>query len=47
MSLAYYCMDIFFTSLGDRGDLPAVFAAYFPLALLFSLGVARLATVPT
>ncbi|MHC4549028.1 MAG: LptF/LptG family permease [Planctomycetota bacterium] len=47
VSVIYYCLDIFFTSLGDRGDLPAIFAAYFPLAFLLSLGVARLATVPT
>jgi lipopolysaccharide export system permease protein len=47
ISVVYYGLDIFFTSLGNRGDLPAVFAAYFPLALLLSLGVARLAVVPT
>jgi len=47
LSLGYYFLDILFTSLGDRGDLPAHVAAYFPIALLLSLGVARLATVPT
>jgi len=41
----YYLLDIFFTSLGDRGDLPPLMAAYLPLALVFSLGVARLATL--
>ena len=47
LSAAYYFLDIFFTSLGDRGDLPALFAAWFPLAALLSLGLARLVTVPT
>jgi lipopolysaccharide export system permease protein len=47
LSMAYYFLDIFFTSLGDRGDLPPFLAAYSPLALLFSLGVARLSTVTT
>jgi len=47
LSMAYYFMDIFFTSLGDRGDLSPHVAAYFPLALLLSIGVARLCTVPT
>lgn len=47
ISMAYYFLDIFFTSLGDRGDLPPYLAAYSPLALLFSLGVARLSTVAT
>jgi len=47
ISVIYYGLDIFFTSLGDRGDLPAIFAAYFPLALLLSLGIARLSVVPT
>ena len=41
----YYLLDIFFSSLGDRGDLPPLMAAYLPLALLFSLGVARLTTL--
>ena len=45
--MAYYFLDIFFTSLGDRGDIPPYLAAYFPLALLLSLGVARMSTVPT
>ncbi|HEX5138418.1 MAG TPA: LptF/LptG family permease [Planctomycetota bacterium] len=47
LSMAYYFLDIFFTSLGDRGDLPPFLAAYSPLALLLSLGVARLSTVTT
>lgn len=47
LSMAYYFMDIFFTSLGDRGDLPPHLAAYLPLALLLSLGAARLSVVPT
>jgi lipopolysaccharide export system permease protein len=47
LSMAYYFLDILFTSLGDRGDLPPLLAAYSPLALLLSLGVARLSTVTT
>jgi lipopolysaccharide export LptBFGC system permease protein LptF len=47
LSMSYYFLDILFTSLGDRGDLPPYLAAYFPLVLLLSLGVARMATVPT
>jgi lipopolysaccharide export system permease protein len=47
LSASYYFLDISFTSLGDRGDIPPHFAAYFPLVLLLSLGVARTATVPT
>ena len=47
LSMSYYFLDICFTSLGDRGDIPPFLAAYLPLALLLSLGVARLATVPT
>jgi len=47
LSMSYYFLDIFFTSLGDRGDVPPLLAAYLPLAVLLSLGVARLATVPT
>lgn len=47
LSAGYYFLDIFFTSLGARGELPSVFAAYFPLAFLLSLGAARLVTVPT
>jgi lipopolysaccharide export system permease protein len=47
LSAAYYFLDIFFTSLGDRGDIPALLGAYVPLALLLSLGTARVATVPT
>jgi lipopolysaccharide export system permease protein len=47
LSMGYYFLDIFFTSLGDRGDLPPYLAAYSPLALLLSLGVARLSTVAT
>jgi len=47
LSACYYFLDIFFTSLGDRGDLPTLFAAWFPLATLLSLGIARLFTVPT
>jgi lipopolysaccharide export system permease protein len=47
LSMAYYFMDISFTSLGDRGDVPPHLAAYLPLALLLSLGAARMSTVPT
>ncbi len=47
LSMSYYFLDIFFTSLGDRGDIPPYLAAYLPLALLLSLGVARVAMVPT
>ena len=41
----YYFLDIFFSSLGDRGDLSPVMGAYFPLVLLFSIGTARLWTL--
>ncbi len=47
LSAAYYSLDIFLTSLGDRGDVPPMVAAYFPLALVVSIGAARLAAVPT
>lgn len=47
ISGAYYMLDVFFSSLGARGDLPPVFASYFPLALLASFGIARLVVVPT
>jgi lipopolysaccharide export LptBFGC system permease protein LptF len=47
LSAGYYFLDVLFTSLGDRGDLPALFGAYVPIALLLSLGVAKAATVPT
>ncbi len=47
LSAVYYFGDIFFTSLGDRGDLAPVVAAYLPLSIFFSAGVARLVTVPT
>jgi lipopolysaccharide export LptBFGC system permease protein LptF len=47
LSAAYYFLDIFFTSLGDRGDLPPLFAAYFPLSLLLSAGIARVSTITT
>jgi lipopolysaccharide export LptBFGC system permease protein LptF len=43
----YYFSDIFCTSLGARGDLPSVVAAYLPLGLFFSLGFARWWTLPT
>ncbi len=43
----YFFLDIFFSSLGDRGDLPPVMAAYLPLALMFSFGMTRMATVRT
>jgi lipopolysaccharide export system permease protein len=41
----YFFLDIFFSSIGDRGDLSPIMAAYFPLALLFSFGMARLLTL--
>jgi lipopolysaccharide export LptBFGC system permease protein LptF len=47
LSMGYYFLDILFTSLGDRGDLPPHVAAYLPLALLLSLGVSRLSAVST
>jgi hypothetical protein len=47
ISAAYYSLDIFLTSLGDRGDLAPALAAYLPPALFLSAGIARLATVPT
>ncbi|MGQ0613794.1 MAG: LptF/LptG family permease [Planctomycetaceae bacterium] len=40
----FYFGDIFCTSLGDRGEIAPLFAAYLPLALFLSLGVAGLAT---
>ncbi|MFQ5845114.1 MAG: LptF/LptG family permease [Planctomycetota bacterium] len=43
----YYFSDIFCTSLGARGDLPSVVAAYLPLGLFFSMGCARWWTLPT
>lgn len=47
ISASYYFLDIFLTSLGDRGDLAPALAAYLPPALFLSAGIARLATVPT
>jgi len=47
LSASYYFLDVFLTSLGDRGDLPPTVAAYFPLALLVSIGASRLVSVPT
>jgi len=47
ISAGFYFLDIFFTSLGARGDLPPLFAAYFPLVLLVSIGVSRLVVVRT
>ncbi|MDH3590353.1 MAG: LptF/LptG family permease [Planctomycetota bacterium] len=47
LSALYYFMDIFFTSSGARGDIPVVFAAYFPIAFLVSFGLARLITLRT
>ncbi|MHC4342861.1 MAG: LptF/LptG family permease [Planctomycetota bacterium] len=47
LSVTYYFLDIFFTSLGDRGDIDPFLAAYLPLALFFSIGLARLVTVRT
>jgi lipopolysaccharide export system permease protein len=47
LAASYYLLDIFFSSLGDRGDLSAVLAAYLPIAILFSLGVAAYTTLRT
>jgi lipopolysaccharide export system permease protein len=47
ISASYYLLDVFFTSIGARGDLAPVFAAYFPLVLLASFGISRLVVVPT
>jgi len=47
VSASYYFLDIFLTSLGDRGEVPPVVAVWFPIALYLSLGVARLMTVRT
>ena len=43
----YFFFEIFCTSLGARGDLPPVLAAYLPLSVYLSLGVARWWTLPT
>ncbi|MHC4937800.1 MAG: LptF/LptG family permease [Planctomycetota bacterium] len=47
VSASYYFLEIFLTSLGDRGEIPAVVAVWFPIALYLSLGLARLMTVRT
>jgi lipopolysaccharide export system permease protein len=47
VSASYYFLEIFLTSLGDRGEIPAAVAVWFPLALYLSLGLARLLTVRT
>jgi len=47
VSASFYFIDIFLTSLGDRGDVPAVLAVWFPIVLYLSLGLARLFTVRT
>ena len=47
LAASYYLLDIFFTSLGDRGDLPPMVAAYLPIAILFSLGFAAFVTQRT
>lgn len=44
---SYYLLDIFCTSLGDRGDLAPVIAAYGPLAIFGSFGFARLLSLST
>ena len=46
-SAGFYFLSIFCTSMGDRGDLPPLIAAYFPAMLYLSIGVARLATIRT
>jgi len=40
----FYFGDIFCTSLGDRGELSPLLAAYLPLTFFLSLGLAGLAT---
>jgi lipopolysaccharide export system permease protein len=47
LSASYYLLDIFLSSLGDRGDVPPLLAAWLPIAFFLSFGLARLATVPT
>jgi lipopolysaccharide export system permease protein len=47
LSAVYFFLDIFCTSIGDRGDLPPALAAWFPIVLFFALGVACLSTVRT
>jgi lipopolysaccharide export system permease protein len=51
VSASYYFLEIFLTSLGDRGgdrgEVPAVVSVWFPIALYLSLGLARLMTVRT
>lgn len=47
LSAGTYVLDLTYTSLGDRGDLPPMVAAYLPVILLFSLGTAAYTTVPT
>lgn len=47
VSASFYFIDIFLTSLGNRGDIPAVLAVWFPIVFYLSLGLARLFTVRT
>jgi len=47
VSASFYFIDIFLSSLGNRGDIPAVLAVWFPIVLYLSLGIARLFTVRT
>ena len=46
-SAGFYFLSIFCTSMGDRGDLPPMVAAYFPPMLFLSVGIARLVTIRT
>lgn len=47
LSGTYFFTDIFYTSLGGRGDLPPVVAAWLPNAFFGALGVALLARMRT
>ncbi|MEM8885305.1 MAG: LptF/LptG family permease [Planctomycetota bacterium] len=47
VSATFYFLEIFMTSLGDRGELPPVVAVWFPSVLFFSIGLSRLMTIRT
>ena len=47
VSAFYYFIDIFLTSIGNRGDLSPVIAVWLPIALFFSAGISRIATMRT
>ncbi len=47
VSASFYVLDIFLTSVGNRGDLSPVLAVWLPVALFFSAGISRIATMRT